>query len=70
VVASERWPLLRSHAVWSFFLRLSLSEELGGVGGDLVKVNAEQPRSLGEPVQAEWALICTAHNITKLAKAI
>ena len=23
-----------------------------------------------EAVQAEWALICTAHNITKLAKAI
>ena len=23
-----------------------------------------------ETVQAEWALICTAHNITKLAKAI
>ena len=23
-----------------------------------------------EAVKAEWALICTAHNITKLAKAI
>jgi hypothetical protein len=23
-----------------------------------------------EAVQAEWALICTAHNIKKLAKAI
>jgi len=23
-----------------------------------------------EAVQAEWALICTTHNITKLAKAI
>ena len=23
-----------------------------------------------EAVQAEWALICTAHNLTKLAKAI
>ena len=23
-----------------------------------------------EAAQAEWALICTAHNITKLAKAI
>ena len=23
-----------------------------------------------EAVQAEWALICTTHNITKLAKAV
>jgi len=23
-----------------------------------------------EPVRAEWALICTAHNITKLARAM
>ena len=26
--------------------------------------------SVAEAVKAKWALICTAHNITKLAKAI